>query len=188
METKEYLTIVDKNDRPLGKSEKLETHKLGLLHRAFSIFIFNSKNELLLQQRADEKYHSAGLWTNTCCGHPRFGEELTAAVNRRLAEEMGLKTNLAFAFSFIYKAEFENGLTEYEFDHVFWGQTDDCPHCNPFEVKNWKYISLQELQTDMAINPALYSEWIKLCLDKLITHLENRSLQSDDTLNFIHYA
>ena len=188
MEIKEYLTLVDKNDTPLGKQEKIEIHKLGLLHRAFSIFIFNSNQELLLQQRADVKYHSAGLWTNTCCSHPRFGEELLDAANRRLFEEMGLKTNLEFAFSFIYKAEFENGLTEYEYDHVFWGQTDELPVTNETEVKDWKYMSLHELKKDINDNPAHYSEWIKLSLTRLVEQLESLQIVDKNIYNLSQYA
>jgi isopentenyl-diphosphate delta-isomerase len=188
METKEYITLVDKNDSALGKLEKIETHKLGLLHRAFSIFIFNSKQELLLQQRAEEKYHSAGLWTNTCCGHPRFGEELVSAANRRLFEEMGLKTKLESAFSFIYKAEFENGLTEYEYDHVFWGQTDVPAVKNEEEVKDWKYMNLYELKKDINNNPAQYSEWIKLSLPRLIEHLEGLAIANKNIYNLSQYA
>src|SRR5947207_15440533 len=115
----EFLILVDDHDKPWGKLEKDQVHQLGLLHRAFSVFIFNSKGELLLQQRADEKYHSAGLWSNSCCGHPRFGEELIHAVSRRLEEEVGISCDIKFAFSFIYKADFENGLSEHEYDHIF---------------------------------------------------------------------
>src|SRR6187399_1825004 len=123
----DYLILVDEQDKQYGKLEKQLVHELGLLHRAFSVFIFNKKGELLLQQRADEKYHSAGLWTNTCCSHPRFGEEIKDSVTRRLEEEMGMNCEMEFAFSFIYKSTFENGLTEHEFDHVFFGISDELP-------------------------------------------------------------
>ncbi|MDQ3193257.1 MAG: isopentenyl-diphosphate Delta-isomerase [Bacteroidota bacterium] len=168
----EYLILVDENDRQLGKQEKLLVHQLGLLHRAFSVFVFNTKGELLLQQRADEKYHSPGIWTNTCCSHPNDGEELKDAVNRRLIQEMGMSCKTQFAFSFIYKVKFENGLTENEYDHVFFGVTDDLPKPEKQEVKDWKYISLTSLETEINQNPENYSEWMKICLPELRKHIE----------------
>ena len=152
--------------------EKLETHQLGLLHRAFSVFIFNSKGELLMQQRADVKYHSPGLWTNTCCSHPEFGEELNDAVVRRLREEMGLNIIPEFAFSFVYKAEFSNGLTEHEFDHVFFGISDIFPEPEAEEVKNWKYMGLNELRSDLELNPEHYTEWLKICFNQVTGHFK----------------
>ena len=178
MENKELLILVDENDQQWGKLEKELVHQLGLLHRAFSIFIFNSKGELLLQQRADSKYHSGGLWTNTCCSHPRFGEELNDAVNRRLNEEMGMKSKTKFAFSFVYKTNFENGLTEHEFDHVFFGVTDDLPNPEKSEVKNWKYMSLKLLENDLEQNQHHYTAWFKICFNKVVTHFENKNLES----------
>lgn len=175
MDNKEFLILVDEKDEQLGKSEKELVHQLGLLHRAFSIFIFNSKGELLLQQRADHKYHSGGLWTNTCCSHPRFGEELKDAVNRRLKEEMGMKSKTEFAFSFVYKANFENGLTEHEFDHVFFGTTDDLPKPEKSEVKNWKYMDIKLLKKDLKKNPHHYTAWLKICFTKVLRHLENKN-------------
>lgn len=166
----EYLILVDKKDNPWGKLEKFLVHQLGLLHRAFSVFIFNSKGELLLQQRADSKYHSAGLWTNTCCSHPRFGEEISWAIERRLQEEMGMSCKTNFAFSFIYKANFENGLTEHEFDHVYFGVTDDLPFPEQSEVKKWKYMNLENLERDILIHPENYTEWIKICLPQARNH------------------
>lgn len=163
----EYLILVDENDHQLGKAEKLEVHQSGLLHRAFSVFIFNSKSELLLQQRADEKYHSAGLWTNTCCSHPRFGEETAQAINRRLQEEMGMSCETEFAFSFMYKFTFSNGLTEHEYDHVYFGISDVLPVPKKQEVKAWKYMSLPDLETDIQLHPKRYTEWMKMCLPEL---------------------
>jgi isopentenyl-diphosphate delta-isomerase len=172
------LILVDENDSPLGKMDKLLVHQKGLLHRAFSVFIFNSKGELLLQQRADTKYHSGGLWTNTCCSHPRYGEELSEAVERRLMEEMGMKCETEFAFSFIYFAAFENGLSEHELDHVFVGTSDIAPTPNSAEVKNWKYINLASLEKDIEKHPKNYSEWMKICLPRLKTYVETKELVS----------
>jgi len=172
MKKSEYLILVDENDRQYGKLEKLKVHQLGLLHRAFSVFIFNSKLELLLQQRSDNKYHSGGLWSNTCCSHPRFGEKTDAAVNRRLYEEMGITLSPEFVFSFIYKTKFENGLTEHEYDHVFFGISDDIPKPDKTEVKNWKYIDLKFLQKDLRMNSHQYTEWLKICFDKVFPEYE----------------
>lgn len=168
----EYLILVDENNKPWGKLEKLLVHQLGLLHRAFSIFIFNSKAELLLQQRADDKYHSGGLWTNTCCSHPRFGEEISWAIERRLNEEMGMSCKTNFAFSFIYKVTFTNGLTEHEFDDVYFGMSDELPLPEKAEVKNWRYMSIKNLETDIHIHPEIYTEWLKICLPQVKKHLE----------------
>lgn len=166
----EQLILVDENDREVGAMDKQLVHEKGLLHRAFSIFVFNSKNELLLQQRADEKYHSGGLWTNTCCSHPRTGEKLSAAVERRLAEEMGMQCPLQFMFSFIYRMDFENGLTEHEFDHVFFGRSDEQPTPNPMEVKAFRYIKLEDLQKEIRQSPDEFSAWLKICLPKVEEH------------------
>jgi len=168
----EYLTLVDENDQPCGKMEKLKVHQLGLLHRAFSVFIFNTKGELLLQQRADNKYHSGGLWTNSCCSHPQFGEKLSSAIERRLKEEIGIHCHTYFAFNFIYKTEFPNGLTEHEFDHVYFGVSNDKPFPTACEVKNWKYISLQHLELDILSQPENYTEWLKICMPKAIKYFQ----------------
>jgi isopentenyl-diphosphate delta-isomerase len=176
---KEMIILVDEKDQILGKEEKLKVHELGLLHRAFSIFIFNDQGELLLQQRADEKYHSPGLWTNTCCSHPNFGEELPAALKRRLMQEMGMDCETQFAFSFIYKAEFENGLTEHEYDHVYFGFSNQRPKPAKEEVQNWKYISLKELKQEIDSNPSKYTPWLKICLPEVQKHFENLSLPSN---------
>ncbi|MES2560947.1 MAG: isopentenyl-diphosphate Delta-isomerase [Bacteroidota bacterium] len=173
----EYLILVDENDTPLGKMEKLQVHQSGLLHRAFSVFIFNSKTELLLQQRADEKYHSAGLWTNTCCSHPRYGEGITQAIERRLMEEMGMNCKTTFLFSFVYRATFDNGLTEHEYDHVYMGISDDLPVPEKTEVKSWKYMNLVDLQTDTELHPERYTEWMKICLPELKKHVVITLLQ-----------
>jgi len=172
MKNESLLVLVDEDDRPVGKLEKSEVHRLGLLHRAFSIFIFNRKGELLLQQRADGKYHSAGLWTNTCCSHAVYGEEFDSTVQRRLQEEMGLRTGLQFAFSFIYKVEFDNGLIEHEFDHVYFGTTDDVPHPDKTEVKDWKYIRLNDLKNDLLTKPEDYSVWLEVCFNKVMEYFQ----------------
>ena len=164
----QYLILVDEKDREWGKLEKMEVHRLGLLHRAFSVFIFNSKGELLVQQRAENKYHSPSLWSNTCCSHPQFGEDLEDAVNRRLLEELGLKVETEFLFSFIYKIKFDNGLTEHEFDHVFFGISDTKPDPDPSEIKSVKYVRPEELEKDLAENPGRYSEWLRLCFRDII--------------------
>lgn len=163
----ELLILVDENDNEIGVMDKLSAHQTASLHRAFSVFIFNSKGQLLLQQRADEKYHSSGLWSNTCCSHPIKGEEISETVARRLYEEMGMQCKLEFKFSFIYKTQLENGLTEHEFDHVYLGTTDNPPHPNPHEVKDWRYIGLKDLETDISLNPAKYSAWLMICLPKV---------------------
>ena len=166
----EQVILVNKFDEPQGSMEKMEAHQKGLLHRAFSIFIFNSKNELLLQQRAKDKYHSAGLWTNTCCSHPRLGESNIEAAKRRLREEMGMECVLTEAFSFIYKAPLENGLIENEFDYVFFGISDDLPIVNPNEVQCYRYVNLKVLQNDISKRPQLYTSWLKICLNEVVEH------------------
>jgi isopentenyl-diphosphate delta-isomerase len=168
----ELLILVDENDHELGGMDKLSVHQRGLLHRAFSIFIFNSKGELLLQQRANGKYHSGGLWTNTCCSHPRVGEELPIAVSRRLAEEMGMHCSTEFIFSFIYKMRFDNGLTEHEYDHVFFGRSDELPALNPLEVMNFKYLTLKDLGEEIERHPDDFSAWLKICLPKVTERFE----------------
>lgn len=164
----ENVVLVDEFDVELGIMEKMEAHRKGVLHRAFSIFIFNSNNELMLQQRALEKYHSGGLWTNTCCSHPRKGELLIDAAHRRLVEEMGFDCDLHKAFDFIYKATSDNGLIEHEYDHVFMGVFDGSPTIVPDEVMRYKYISIPALVVDVAINPESYTEWFKICLAEVV--------------------
>ena len=160
----EKVILVDKNDQQIGLMEKHEAHVKGLLHRAFSIFIFNSKNELLLQKRALQKYHSGGLWTNTCCSHPREKESTLDAAKRRLKEEMGMTCNLELKFNFIYKSKLDNNLYEHEFDHVFFGISNSNPIINKIEVDSYDYKSLGYLKKDIIEHPENYTEWFKICL------------------------
>jgi isopentenyl-diphosphate delta-isomerase len=166
----DLLILVDENDRETGVMEKFSVHQAGLLHRAFSLFIFNSAGELLLQQRADEKYHSAGLWSNTCCSHPIKGENISDTINRRLGEEMGMQSDMDFRFSFIYRTGLEHGLTEHEFDHVYFGTSDIPPVGNPLEVKDWKYMSLPDLDREISLHPEDFTAWLKICLPKINDH------------------
>ncbi|MGZ3862714.1 MAG: isopentenyl-diphosphate Delta-isomerase [Bacteroidia bacterium] len=163
----EEVILVDENDRETGRMEKLQAHHEGKLHRAFSVFIFNSAGELLLQKRAHGKYHSAGLWTNTCCSHPRSGENTDAAANRRLHEEMGIYCGLKHKFAFIYRAELENGLIEHELDHVYTGVSNDLPNPDPAEVDTWKYLTTEEIEKDMQLNPSSYTAWFKLIFPRI---------------------
>lgn len=156
------VILVDEHDVEVGTSEKLKAHQEGLLHRAFSIFIFNSKNELLIQQRAHEKYHSGGLWTNTCCSHPFPNMDLVDCARDRLCEEMGLRVDeLVVKNHFIYKAEFSNGLVEHELDYILVGYTNENPVLNPEEAQNFKWISLEDLKADIKLNPHLFTFWLK---------------------------
>lgn len=163
----EWVQLVDERDKELGIMEKIAAHKEAALHRAISVFIFNSKGEMLLQQRAAKKYHSGLLWTNTCCSHPRPGEDLLAAAQRRLGEEMGLRCTLHHQFSFLYKADLDEGMTEHEYDHVYFGYTDDRPQANPDEVADWAYRSVDDIAVLLAEQPALFTEWFKLIFAKL---------------------
>ncbi len=165
----EFVVLVDEDDNQLGLMEKMEAHEKGLLHRAFSVFLFNSKGEMLLQQRAISKYHSGGLWTNACCSHPRDGEKTIDAAHRRLEEEMGFDCDIEKAFHFIYKSELDNDLTEHELDHVFIGEYEGVINPNPEEVESYKYISVSDLVKDVEDNPADYTEWFKICLEEVIT-------------------
>jgi isopentenyl-diphosphate delta-isomerase len=160
------VQLVDTQDNPNGSMEKLEAHEKGLLHRALSVLIINTKKEILLQRRALGKYHSPGLWTNTCCSHPYPGENPTEAANRRLKEEMGMVAELEFAFKFQYKCDFDNGLIEHELDHVFMGKTDDIPHLNTDEAMAFKWMSIEELETDMKNNADNYTFWFKWMIEK----------------------
>jgi isopentenyl-diphosphate delta-isomerase len=168
----EKVVLVDKQDQQIGLMNKQEAHIKGVLHRAFSVFVFNSKNELLLQQRAHEKYHSAGLWTNTCCSHPREGESTIEAANRRLDEEMGMNCNLEKSFDFIYHAKMPNDLIEHEFDHVFFGFTDSYPQINKKEVSSYKYMYLNDLKVDISENPDIYTEWFKICFNEVLAKIK----------------
>jgi isopentenyl-diphosphate delta-isomerase len=158
----EEVILVNERDEPTGSMEKMEAHRKALLHRAFSVFIFNGRGEMLLQQRAAHKYHSAGLWTNACCSHPRPGEDTRDAAFRRLSEEMGFTTGLEKLFDFIYRSEFENGLTEYEFDHVFAGVYDGTIHPNMEEVSDYCFRSTREIRADLASDPQKYTAWYHL--------------------------
>jgi isopentenyl-diphosphate delta-isomerase len=168
----EYVILVDENDQEIGSMEKQEAHEKGLLHRAFSVFVFNENKELLLQQRALTKYHSAGLWTNTCCSHPRIGETIEQAAHRRLTEEMGFDCELITKTSIIYKTSFENGLTEHEFEHVLVGNFNGEISFNPTEVKNFKWINLEELQIDLLQNNQNYTAWFKIIFDNFQKSLQ----------------
>ncbi len=160
----EHVVLVDTNDSPIGTMEKLEAHQKALLHRAFSILLFNTKGELLLQKRASSKYHSGGLWTNTCCSHPLPNESMEEATKRKLFQEMGIEVELEFAYKFIYKAELDKNLIEHECDHVFIGQFDGTPKANPDEVEDWKYINLSQLREDISKHPDQYTAWFKLIM------------------------
>ena len=161
-----HVILVDEQDNQLGLMPKMEAHEKAVLHRAFSVFIFNSDGDLMLQQRAAHKYHSPLLWTNTCCSHQRDGESNIEAGKRRLLEEMGFSTELNEVFSFIYKAPFDNGLTEHELDHILVGHYDGAPHINPDEVAGWKWISMEDLKKDIDQNPDLYTVWFKIIFEK----------------------
>ncbi|NOY50600.1 MAG: isopentenyl-diphosphate Delta-isomerase [Chlorobi bacterium] len=170
--TKEDVILVDENDNPIGLMEKMEAHKKAVLHRAFSVFIFNSEGSLMLQQRALHKYHSPGLWTNTVCSHPREGETSVEAAHRRIEEEMGFDCDFDEAFSFTYKAEVGQGLTEHELDHVFIGKSDVEPIINPEEVASWKYVDPDWLDIDIKKNPQDYTEWFKIALSEVVEHFK----------------
>lgn len=164
---KQQVVLVDKNNRKIDVEEKIKAHKEGKLHRAFSIFIFNSKGELLIQQRAKTKYHSGGLWSNTVCSHPKLNETYQQAVHRRLKEEMGFDCKLKKLFCFIYNTGFQNGLIENEYDCVFIGKFDGKPKPNPKEVMNYKWISVKELKQDIIKNSNKYSIWLKIALSRI---------------------
>lgn len=169
----EFVILVDPNDQEIGLMEKQQAHVAGLLHRAFSVFIFNSKGELMIQQRAASKYHSPTLWTNTCCSHPRENESYEAAAHRRLVEEMGFDCDLSFKFQFIYKANLDNGLTEHELDHVFVGTYDGEPKLNADEVMAYRWVEMEDLKKDMIKNPQNYTAWFKIIFENYISHIES---------------
>ena len=166
----ENVVLVDVNDNEIGFMPKMEAHLQGQLHRAFSIFIFNTNGKLLLQQRALSKYHSGGKWTNTCCSHPRLGEKLEAAANRRLKEEMGMECELKYAFNFLYKASITDKIFEHEYDHVFFGLSNQKPLPQPNEVAAFKYVSLQSLAIDLQKNPQEYTAWLKICFSQVLNY------------------
>ena len=172
----EQVIIVDVNDNQLGLMPKMEAHEKAVLHRAFSVFIFNKKGELMLQQRAAHKYHSPLLWTNTCCSHQRNGESNLEAGVRRLQEEMGFTAAIKEVFSFIYKAPFDNGLTEHELDHVLIGYFDDEPNLNKEEAEAYKWMTLEDVKSDIDENPTIYTEWFKIIFDKSFSKISSLSL------------
>ncbi|MFC5195346.1 MULTISPECIES: isopentenyl-diphosphate Delta-isomerase [Bizionia] len=167
----EQVILVNENDEQIGLMGKMEAHEKALLHRAFSVFVFNDKKELMIQQRAMHKYHSPGLWANTCCSHQRDGESNIDAGKRRLQEEMGFVTDLEESISFIYKAPFDNGLTEHEFDHIMIGYFNDAPEINPEEVAAWKWMALDSIKEDMKRQPDLYTAWFKIIFQKFYEHI-----------------
>jgi len=167
----EQVILVNENDEKIGLMPKMEAHEKALLHRAFSVFIFNDKNELMLQQRALQKYHSPGLWTNTCCSHQRDGENSIDAGIRRLQEEMGFTTELRHTTSFIYKAPFDNGLTEHEFDHILIGNYNQNPVINQEEVASWKWMSLEAVKKEIKDSPEKHSAWFKIIFDKFYNYI-----------------
>jgi isopentenyl-diphosphate Delta-isomerase len=162
MNQQEEVILVDESDRPVGVMEKMEAHRRALLHRAFSVFIFNSTGEMLLQQRAKEKYHSAGLWTNACCSHPRPGEDTREAAIRRLREELGFTTDLEKLFEFTYQSVYDNGLTEFEFDHVFVGWYDREVYPDLAEVSDFRYLSLAGIEAELLSAPEAFTSWFRL--------------------------
>ena len=167
----EQVILVNEKDEKIGLMPKMEAHEKAVLHRAFSVFIFNDKNELMLQQRAKHKYHSPGLWTNTCCSHQRDGESSIEAGTRRLNEEMGFVTPLRETTTFIYKAPFDNGLTEHELDHILIGEYNNEPTVNPDEVSSWKWMKIEDVKNDIDQNPKLYTAWFKIIFDKFFQHI-----------------
>jgi isopentenyl-diphosphate delta-isomerase len=175
---REEVILVDEMDREIGTMEKLHAHEVGLLHRAISVFLFNLKGELLLQKRASSKYHSGGLWTNTCCSHPRPGEKNIDAAIRRLYEEMGICSDLDYSFSFTYTANFQNGLIENEFDHVFTGISQVTPQINIEEAEDFNYVSIPNVIIDMNKNPNNYTEWFKIAIHKVEFQMKNESSEN----------
>jgi len=170
--SEDNVILVDKNDNQVGLMPKLEAHQKGVLHRAFSVFIFNNKYELLLQKRASSKYHSGGLWTNTCCSHPREDEDILDAANRRLIEEMGIETSLRKVYEFTYKAELDNDLIEHEFDHVFYGVYNDDPSINTDEAEGFKWIDMDSLNEDIKTNGDIYTVWFKIAFEYFYNYLK----------------
>ena len=170
----EKVILVDTDDNPIGTMPKLEAHEKALLHRAFSVFILNQKGQLMLQQRALHKYHSPGLWTNTCCSHQREGEENIAAGMRRLKEEMGFTTSLQTLFSFIYKAPFDNGLTEHELDHVLLGHYESSPIINTEEVADWKWMDLEDVAQQINESPQEFTVWFKIIFARFYKHIKTQ--------------
>ncbi len=172
----EMVILVDENDQPIGTMEKIEAHEKAVLHRAFSVFIINQKGEIMLQQRASHKYHSPLLWTNTCCSHQRVGETNLEAGKRRLQEEMGFEVSLKELFHFIYKAPFDNGLTEHELDHVMIGYYNREPNINSEEVESWKWMGIEDIRKDLTENPEIYTVWFKIIFDEFYHYIESHQM------------
>lgn len=172
----EQVILVNENDEPIGLMPKMEAHEKAFLHRAFSVFVLNDLKEIMLQQRAAHKYHSPLLWTNTCCSHQRAGETNLEAGTRRLREEMGFETPLKELFHFIYKAPFDNGLTEHELDHVMIGYYQNEPIINTEEVASWKWMSIESVKQDMIQNPEQYTVWFKIIFDKFYHYIESHTI------------
>lgn len=168
----EQVILVNENDEQIGLMPKMEAHEKAVLHRAFSVFVFNHQNQLMLQQRAADKYHSPLLWANTCCSHQRAGETNLQAGKRRLQEEMGFVCDLEEKISFIYKAPFDNGLTEHELDHIMVGYYDGNPNINKEEVEDYKWMTLEEVKIDMALKPEIYTEWFKIIFEKFYSFIK----------------
>ncbi|PHR49996.1 MAG: isopentenyl-diphosphate delta-isomerase [Fluviicola sp.] len=168
----EEVVLVDENDKVLGTMEKIQAHQEGLLHRAFSVLIFNDKNEMLIHKRATDKYHCGGLWTNACCSHPRLNEATIDAAKRRLTEEMGFTCELKYINSFIYKVSLNNDLTEHEFDHLYVGKYNGLVEANPKEVEDWKFVSLDQIKKDIEKQPDLYTFWFKSIISEHLDKID----------------
>ena len=171
-ERSEQVVLVNERDEETGRMGKMEAHQQGLLHRAFSVFVFHPDGRLLLQRRADGKYHSAGLWTNTCCSHPRPGEDTALAARRRLWEEMGIDTAVEHRFHFIYRAPFGNGLTEYELDHVFFAVHAGEPSPDPTEASAWRWVRPEVVTDELANDPEAFTVWFRACWNEVLRHRE----------------
>lgn len=176
----QQVICVDEMDNAVGLAEKMDAHRKGLLHRAFSVFVFNSMGQMLLQQRALTKYHSPGLWSNACCSHPFPGEDTSAAAQRRLREELGFATPLENAFHFLYKAAFENGLMEYEFDHVYVGRYDGDVQINGDEVKDYRYLNIGDIKADLAVHPKKYTAWFHIAFPRVEKWMADTGSEIDE--------
>ena len=176
----ERVILVDENDKEMGTEEKMKAHVENKMHRAISVFVFNSKGEMMLQRRAMSKYHSPGLWSNTCCTHPRLGEENIDAAKRRLKEEMGFECELKEIFSFTYNIELGKNLYENEFDHVFFGTFDGEPNLNPDETDDYKFVSIAELEKDAKENPDNYTYWFRVALERVLDYFRNKERDKKD--------
>ncbi len=171
MRKRNKVVLVDQHDIPIGEMDKIEAHQKGALHRAFSIFLFNNKGEMLIHQRAGHKYHGGGLWTNACCSHPQWGEDIKTSALERLQFEMGIQCDIKKAFSFIYNASVENNLVEHEYDHVFTGYIDIDPEPNPEEVQSYKWVDMINLHEDMHDNPNQYTYWFKFAFPDILNFM-----------------